>query len=195
MSVSDLAVLLRDGIAESIKTKQALLEAQYMEAIAAVAGVLVSAYQKNQKLVIFGNGGSAADAQHIAAELVGRYRMERRALQAESLTVNTSILTAIANDYSYETIFSRQIEAIGRLGDAAMGISTSGNSPNVLRGIETARGLGMITIGLTGRRGGKLKTMADYCICVPSDETARIQECHIMLGHLWCDVIERSVTS
>ncbi|HEY6293724.1 MAG TPA: D-sedoheptulose 7-phosphate isomerase [Terriglobia bacterium] len=145
------------------------------------------------KVLLFGNGGSAADAQHIAAELVGRYRRERRGLPALALTVNSSSVTAIANDYGFDQVFARQVEALGVRGDIVFGISTSGNSPNVLRGVEAAKSRGMIAVGLTGRAGGNLKAKVDYCLQVPSDDTPHIQEAHLLLGHILCEYVEESL--
>ena len=142
-------------------------------------------------MFLFGNGGSAADAQHIAAEFMGRYQCEREALAAIALTVNTSSLTAIANDYGYEHVFARQIAGLGAAGDLAIGISTSGNSPNVLGGLAVAHARGLLTIGFTGAGGGKLRSLADLCLCVPSDATPRIQECHILAGHILSGYCER----
>lgn len=180
--------IVQTRIEQSIRVKQDLL-ARSAE-IAQVADVLVRAYHDGKKALLFGNGGSASDAQHIAAELVGRYYIDRRALPAEALTVNTSSLTAIANDYSFDQVFSRQIEAFGNSGDVAIGISTSGNSHNVVKGIQAAKRKGMVTVGLTGESGGHLKTIADYCLCVPSKDTPRIQEAHIMIGHIWSELLE-----
>lgn len=142
------------------------------------------------KILFFGNGGSAADAQHLAAELVVRYRYNRKALAALALSTDTSILTACSNDFSYEEIFSRQIEALGRPGDVAIGITTSGSSPNVLTALAVARDMGMIAAGLTGRDGGKMVGLADPLLIVPSTVTARIQEMHILIGHALCDQVE-----
>lgn len=142
------------------------------------------------KLLFFGNGGSAADAQHLAAEFVGRFVKERRALPAIALTTDSSILTAIGNDYTYERVFARQIEALGRRGDVAIGISTSGNSPNVIEAFRVAATQGLKTIGLAGKNGGRLATVSDMAIVVPSASTARIQECHITVGHLLCELVE-----
>lgn len=137
-----------------------------------------------------GNGGSAADAQHLAAELTGRFLKERSSLAGIALTTNTSAITAIANDYSYEEVFSRQLEGCGRAGDVLVGISTSGNSGNVVRALEAARSRKLVTVGLTGKRGGKVADAAEYCIRIPSDETPRIQEAHILSGHILADIIE-----
>lgn len=151
-----------------------------------------TALNRGGKIVFFGNGGSAADAQHLAAELVVRYRQERPAMAAIALTTDSSILTACANDYSYDHIFTRQVEALVRPEDAVIGISTSGNSPNVLAGLEAARRLGAVTIGFTGRDGGKMPSLCDALLVVPSDVTARIQEMHIMIGHALCDLLEQA---
>jgi len=181
-------VLIQQRIRTSIAVKQELLKQSAL--LAQVAEKLIEAYEAGKKILVFGNGGSAADAQHIAAELVGKYYMDRRPLPAEALTVNTSSLTAIGNDYAFERIFARQVEALGNPGDVAIGISTSGNSPNVIEAIRAAKKKGMITIGLTGAEGGRLKNEVDYCICVPSKDTPRIQEAHILIGHIWCELIE-----
>jgi len=161
--------------------------------LAQVAEELIKIYRAGKKVLLFGNGGSAADAQHIAAELVGKYYIDRRPLPAEALTVNTSSLTAIGNDYAFERIFARQVEALGNPGDVAIRISTSGNSPNVIEAIRAAKKKGMSTIGLTGAEGGRLKNEVDYCICVTSKDTPRIQEAHILIGHIWCELIERAL--
>src|SRR6516164_7818130 len=174
--------LARRRTEESIAVKQALLgDNRLLKVLEKVAGETSRALAAGRKVLLFGNGGSAADAQHIAAEWVGRYKRERKALPAIALTVNTSSITAIANDYSFERAFARQVEALGAPGDIAIGISTSGDSPNVLRGVEAARITNMITVGLTGRTGGSLRTLVDYCLQVPSDDTPRIQEAHILL--------------
>ncbi len=174
---------------ESIAVKRVLLETQ-ADTIANVGAALVEAMRNGKTLYLFGNGGSAGDAQHIAAELVGRFTKERRALPAVALTTNTSALTALGNDYEYAIVFSRQLEAFGKPGDVVIGISTSGNSPNVLHGLQTAKELGLVTVGLTGETGGDAKTTADHCICVPSRDTARIQESHILIGHILCEIVE-----
>jgi D-sedoheptulose 7-phosphate isomerase len=190
-SLTLLNALIQGKIIASIKVKQALLKQSRL--LAQIADELIRAYRAGGKVILFGNGGSAADAQHIAAELAGRYYMDRKPLPAEALTVNTSILTAIGNDYGFEQIFARQVEALGNPGDIAIGISTSGNSPNVIEGIRAAKRKGMITIGMTGADGGQLKNEVDYCICVPSKDTPRIQEAHILIGHIWCELIERAL--
>ena len=150
----------------------------------------IGAYRRGCKILIAGNGGSAADAQHFAGELVSRFHFDRPALAALALTTDTSVLTSIGNDYGYEDIFSRQIQALGVAGDVFIAISTSGNSPNILKALVQARQQGLATIGLTGHSGGKMKTLCDVCICVPSDSTPRIQECHLVLEHTLCAFIE-----
>ncbi len=152
-----------------------------------------SCLDKGGKLILMGNGGSAADCQHIAAELVGRFKKERRAMPAIALTVDTSSLTALGNDYGFDTIFERQLEAMAQANDAVVGISTSGNSENVVRGLEKANALGAETIGLVGNNGGKIKEVANLSIVVPSNDTARIQEVHITIGHIICELIEEDL--
>ena len=163
------------------------------EQIAEAAQMIIESYRNDGKLILFGNGGSAADAQHLAAELVGRFKMERAALPAIALNVNTSIVTALGNDYDYDIIFARQIEAWVKSGDIVIGLSTSGNSPNVISGIEKANSLGAKTIGLTGRDGGQLAKIVDLALIVPSADTPRIQEAHITIGHVICDIVERTL--
>ena len=178
-------------VAASIGAHQRLLEDSVtMSRIATVARTLTDAFLRGRKAMLFGNGGSAADSQHIAAEFVGRFAIERAALPVMALSVNTSCVTAIGNDYGFDRVFARQIEAFGNAGDVAIGISTSGNSSNVLAGLATASQLGMPTVALTGASGGKMSTSADVCICAPSDETPRIQECHMLLGHTICELVE-----
>jgi D-sedoheptulose 7-phosphate isomerase len=181
-------------IEASIAAHQRLLgDEATVQQIAAVAEALVTALQQGQKLLLFGNGGSAADAQHIAAEFVGRFAIERAALPALALSVNTSCVTAIGNDYGFDRVFERQIEAFGKPGDVALGISTSGNSANVLLGLAKAREMGMTTVALAGALGGKMKDNAEYCICAPSDQTPRIQECHILIGHVIAELVEKAI--
>ncbi len=181
-------------IEASIAAKQSLLNsADLLSTVAKVSQILVEALRRGNKLLLFGNGGSAADAQHIAAELVGRFAFDRPALPALALSVNSSCVTAIGNDYGFDRVFSRQLEALARPGDVAFGISTSGNSPNVLLGLSTAKNLRLHAIALTGRTGGNLLKNVDHCICVPSDETPRIQECHILIGHIISELVEREI--
>lgn len=155
-----------------------------------VADLLLNAIKEGKKILLFGNGGSAADAQHIAAELSGRYKKERRGLPAVALTTDTSALTAISNDYGFDYMFSRQVEAIANEGDAVIGISTSGNSSNVLEGIKQAKKMNCHVIGFSGKDGGELSKLSDFNIIVPSDNVARIQEMHILVGHICCQIIE-----
>src|SRR5713226_7210447 len=178
-------------IEASIATKQAMLgDSQIVATIAKVCELLVNALSQGNKILLFGNGGSAADAQHIAAELVGRFAFDRPALPALALSVNGSCVTAIGNDYGFDLIFSRQLEALARPGDVAIGISTSGNSPNVVKAMSTARKMELHTVALTGAAGGSLKGRVDHCICVPSNETPRIQEGHILVGHIISELVE-----
>lgn len=181
-------------IEASIASHQRLLNSEAtVRLIAAVTELIVKAMRQGHKVLLFGNGGSAADAQHIAAEFVGRFAIERAAFPALALSVNTSCLTAIGNDYGFDRVFSRQIEAFGKPGDVAVGISTSGNSSNVLLGLARAKEIGLTTVALTGDTGGKMKNDADYCICVPSSETPRIQECHILIGHVIAELVEKAI--
>jgi D-sedoheptulose 7-phosphate isomerase len=187
----DIALLIAASIQESLKVKQALLDdVDIQRLIATVSKQFVSALSRGRKILLFGNGGSAADAQHLAAELVGRFQMERTPLPALALTTNTSALTAIGNDYGYENVFARQVEALGGEGDVAVGISTSGKSPNVLKALARAKAKGMVTVALTGRDGKRLKEVARYCICVPADSTPRVQEAHILIGHILSQITE-----
>jgi D-sedoheptulose 7-phosphate isomerase len=180
-----------ENVRESLLLKQALLNDLELIAMAAKVGEeLIRALGSGKKVLLFGNGGSAADAQHLAAELVGRFDRERRSLPAIALTTDTSVLTAISNDYSYESVFARQLEALGMPGDVAIGISTSGSSPNVVSGIRTARKAGVITVGMTGPRGRELALCADHSICIPSLRTPRIQKAHILVGHILCEIVE-----
>jgi D-sedoheptulose 7-phosphate isomerase len=177
---------------ESAQIKLAFVE-MYKDTILEVAGIMASAIKDGNKILLFGNGGSAADAQHIAAEIVGRFRKERGPLPAIALTTDTSVLTAVGNDYGFETIFERQVEALCLPGDVAIGITTSGNSENVIRGIRKAHDLGATTVAFTGRNGGRVAQVAHYTFVVPSYETPRIQECHITLGHVLCELIDEMV--
>ena len=161
------------------------------EVLARVAEVLLQAFRKGRTVFFFGNGGSAADAQHLAAEFVNRFRLDRRALPALALNVDTSVLTSIANDFGYDRVFARQIEAFGRPDDVAVGLSTSGASPNVIEGIRLARQQGLVTVGFSGGDGGALLRETDHCIVVPSKTTARVQEMHILAGHAICDIVEQ----
>ena len=182
---------VRQRIRESVATKEKLLDdGKLVRLVGEVSGVITAALRKGRKVLLFGNGGSAADAQHIAAELAGRYLKERAPLPAVALTVNSSTLTAIGNDYGFADVFARQVDALGERGDVAVAISTSGQSANVLRAVERCKSKGLITVGLTGQNGRQLKKLVDYCLCVPSGATPRIQEAHILLGHILCELIE-----
>lgn len=182
------------SIEASIAVKQSLLgSTEVVSTIAKVSEILIDALDQRNKVLLFGNGGSAADAQHIAAEFVGRFAFDRPALPALALSANTSCVTAIGNDYGFDLVFSRQIEALGRPGDVAIGISTSGNSPNVLRALSVAKKMGLHTGALTGCTGGKVKDSVDHCICAPSNETPRIQECHILIGHIISELVEQTI--
>jgi D-sedoheptulose 7-phosphate isomerase len=187
--VQEMNEILRRTVRQSILTKQQMLQ-KCSKDIVEIATALSSALRHGHKILLLGNGGSAADAQHVAGELVGRFLRERRALPVIALTTDTSILTAISNDYGFENVFLRQIEALLQPGDVVVGISTSGNSKAVLKAIEIARQMGAKTVGFTGQRGGQLKLAADLCLCVPSDETPRIQEAHIVVWHAICEYIE-----
>jgi len=184
--------VIRQAFRESIQVQALLLE-QQIPIIIRLAGLLTETFRAGGKVVLFGNGGSAADAQHVAAELVNRFRMDRDALPAIALTTDTSILTSVGNDVAFDQVFSRQVQALVQKGDVAVGISTSGNSPNVLNGVVAAREKGAITLGFTGRNGGKLKDLVDICLCVPSDSTPRIQEAHITVWHAICEVVEQEL--
>lgn len=190
-STTQLQWIISQRIKASIVVKERLLE--HTEICAEVAKRLIQAFRSGNKVLLFGNGGSAADAQHIAAELVGRFYLDRSPLPAQALTVNASALTAIGNDYTFDQIFARQIEAFGQAGDVAIGISTSGDSRNVIEALRAAKSKEMITIGMTGDTGGQLKALVDYCICVPSTDTARIQEAHILVGHILSELVEQAI--
>ncbi|MCS6957936.1 MAG: D-sedoheptulose 7-phosphate isomerase [Aquificaceae bacterium] len=182
--------LVINSFRESAELKLAFVEL-YAERILEVAQIIAKALKDGNKVLLFGNGGSAADAQHIAAEIVGRFKKERKPLPAIALTTDTSILTAVGNDYGFESIFERQIQALCTPGDIAIGITTSGESLNVIKGLMKAHDLGATTVAFTGRNGGKVVDIAHYSFVVPSYDTARIQECHITLGHVICEVIDR----
>jgi D-sedoheptulose 7-phosphate isomerase len=184
--------LISEYIEKSIQTKKDLLQ-DHISEIVRVADVILNACRNGNTIFWFGNGGSAADAQHLACELVSRFFIERKALASIALTTNTSELTAIANDYDFNNVFSRQIEALVRPGDVVIGISTSGNSSNVIEGIRTAKRLGAITVAFTGATGGKLREEADYLLSVPSGVTPHIQESHIMIGHVLCYLVEKEL--
>ncbi len=194
--VREVDPIVEISIRESLAVKQAILDDHALQSrIARVGQMCVTALRKGHRILLFGNGGSAADAQHIAAELVGRFRRERPGLPALALTTNTSTLTAIGNDYSFEKVFARQVGAFGDEGDVAIGISTSGNAANVLRGIAVARAKGLLTVGMTGKKGGKLGKAAEFCLAVPAEATARVQEAHILIGHILCEIIDRELST
>ncbi len=165
----------------------------YIPVIKRISLLFSSALRHNKKIIFFGNGGSAADAQHLAAELVGRFKKKRRPLNALALTTNTSILTALGNDFGFEYIFAMQIEALGKPGDIAVGISTSGNSKNVLRGLQKAKEIRMKTVGFLGKDGGKIKKAVEIPLIISSNDTARIQEAHILIGHIICEIVEKRI--
>lgn len=181
--------LINQSVEDSIQAKKKFFNS-HTEKIESCAAVMADTLSNHKKLLLFGNGGSAADCQHIAAEFVNRFQLERKPLPAISLTTDTSVITSIGNDYSFEDIFSKQVQALGKKGDIALGISTSGNSPNVLKAVQEARQIGLKTIGFSGP-GGKLKTMVDIDFCVDTATTARVQEVHILLAHILCDLTER----
>lgn len=178
----------------SVAVKQAVLgNGALVQLIADSAQLIIRAYQAGHKLLIAGNGGSAADAQHIAAEFVGQFNFDRPGLPALALTTDSSVMTSVSNDYGYENVFRRQVEVHGAAGDVFLGISTSGNSANVLEAVQAAQSLGLVTIGLTGQAGGKLHDLCDYCICVPSNDTPRVQEAHMLIGHTLCAMAELAI--
>jgi D-sedoheptulose 7-phosphate isomerase len=180
---------IKDIFLESIQVKEELLRTGISQIIE-ITNLIIDCLKKDGKVILFGNGGSASDSQHIAAELVGRFKKDRNALAAVALTTNTSILTALANDYGFEIIFAKQIEALGQKNDVVIGISTSGKAKNVVLGIKQAKKMGLKTIALTGQDGGELAKLADISLIVPSLITARIQEAHITIGHVICELVE-----
>ncbi len=185
---------ISNQVAKSIDVKQKLLDSQeLMDLIQEVALKCVEVYRNGNKTLIAGNGGSAADAQHIAGEFVSRFYFDRPGLASVALTTDTSIMTAIGNDYGYEKLFSRQVQANGIEGDMFIGISTSGNSANVVEALKECKEKGIITVGLTGEKGGLMAEMCDFCIKVPSNETPRVQEAHILIGHIICAVVEEAI--
>ena len=178
-------------IKSSIDTKQSVLQNEgLLKTIAASVNVIVNAFRNGNRVYFCGNGGSAADAQHLAAEFSGRFYTDRKALPAEALHCNTSYLTAVGNDYGFDEIYSRLIDGIGEQGDVLVGLSTSGNSPNILKAFKTAKKKEMMTIGFTGKSGGEMRTLCDHLINIPSTDTPRIQESHIMVGHIICQLVE-----
>ncbi|HVZ56682.1 MAG TPA: D-sedoheptulose 7-phosphate isomerase [Chitinophagaceae bacterium] len=188
-----MSAKISELIQASIEVKKQLLQQEgLVDTIAAVAGEIVAAFRAGNRVYFCGNGGSAADAQHLAAEFSGRFYTDRKALPAEALHTNTSYLTAVANDYSYDVVYSRLVEGIGQPGDILVGLSTSGNSANIVRAFEAARANGLRTVGFTGRTGGQMKSLSDYLLNVPSTDTPRIQECHILIGHIVCQLVEET---
>ena len=184
---------IREIIEASISVKQQVLKNEVLlDTVAKVTNDIVKALQNQNRIYFCGNGGSAADAQHLAAEFSGRFYKDRKALPAEALHCNTSYLTAVANDYGYDVVYARLMEGIGNKGDVLVGLSTSGNSTNILRAFEVAREKGIITVGFTGTDGGKMKDLSDHLINIPSGDTPRIQESHIMLGHIICQLVEEN---
>src|SRR6266705_2528682 len=186
--------LIEQMVGESLRVKSRFFD-ENRDRIVETAAKLAQVFKSGHKVLFFGNGGSAADAQHLAAELVGRFGPDRAALPGISLSTDTSILTALGNDYGYEKVFSRQIEALGRPGDTAVAISTSGNSPNVIEAAAVARSKGLFTVGLTGATGGQLKDRVEVVFRVPSHRTPRIQETHLLLGHILCELVDRELFS
>ncbi len=186
--------MIKKIIESSINVKSAILnDENLLKIINDVVGIVTNTFENDRKVFFCGNGGSAADAQHLAAEFSGRFYFDRAPLFAEALHVNTSYLTAVGNDYGYEYIFSRLIQAKGRKGDVLIGLSTSGNSENIIKAFQQAKAQGVITIGFTGLSGGKMKDFSDYLIAVPSYDTPRIQESHILIGHIMCELVEKNL--
>ncbi len=185
---------IRSSVESALATMELLrADATFVSTLSSIAETLIRTFREGNKVLLFGNGGSANDAQHIATELVGRFAFDRPALPALSLAESLSSVTAIANDHGFEEVFSRQIEALARPGDIGIAISTSGNSPNVLHGVAAANKIGLLTVGLTGRSGGKLRSIVKQCIRVPSDDTPRIQECHTLIGHILSQLVEQEL--
>lgn len=185
---------IRKIIQASIETKQQVLQnEELLNSICEVVTVIVAAFKNGNRVYFCGNGGSAADAQHLAAEFSGRFYTDRKALPAEALHCNTSYLTAVANDYGYDVVYSRMIDGIGQKGDVLVGLSTSGNSANIIKAFETAKEKGMTTVAFTGITGGQMKSVSDYLINIPSTDIPRIQESHIMVGHIVCQLVEEKI--
>ena len=187
---------IKDQIRESASVMAAMMEDHgLVSAVKAVTDACVLALKNGNKLLFMGNGGSAADSQHLAGEMVSRFAFDRPGLPAFALTVDSSVMTAIGNDYGYERLFSRQVEAIAKPGDVLFGISTSGRSPNILAGLEVARKMGVVTVGMTGNQKARITGMVDHCIEIPSSSTPKIQEGHIVIGHIICGLIEQQMFS
>lgn len=185
---------IQKAIKDSVSVKQKILEQeQLLTEIQNIVKLIIDGYRNGKKVLLCGNGGSASDAQHIAAELTGRFYFDRKPLDAEALTANTSHLTAVGNDYSFDEIYARLVEAKGKQGDILIGLSTSGNSPNVVAAIQKGNEMGLNTVALTGEKGGKLKSLAAFLLNVPSSDTPRIQEAHILLAHIICEQVEKQM--
>jgi D-sedoheptulose 7-phosphate isomerase len=190
--MTDMSNLVREKLLEGLSVTEAVARDTALHAtLTQAAEATAAALKSGHKLMVAGNGGSAADAQHLVAEFVSRLVEDRPAMRAVALTTDSSILTAVGNDYGFERVFARQIEALGQPGDVFLAISTSGNSPNVLRALEQSRAMGIATIGLTGRTGGKMPPLCDYCLCIPSEVTMYIQQAHLALEHIFCMMVER----
>jgi len=190
----DKKQLITQAIENSVSLKNTILGHEAtLSTIEKIADEVVSAFKSGKKVLLCGNGGSAADAQHIAAEFTGRYYIDREPLHAEALHANTSFLTAVANDYSYDEVYARGVKGMGKEGDVLIGISTSGNSKNVVKALEMAREKKMITVGLTGQDGGNMKNICTYLVAVPSKDTPRIQESHILIGHIIAEIVEKEI--
>jgi len=183
---------IKDILLESIQVKEEILRSQ-IGSILQIAELMIDCLKKDGKVIVFGNGGSASDSQHIAAELVGRFKRDRSALAGIALTTNTSVITSLANDYGYDVVFSRQVEALGKKNDVVLGISTSGKARNVALGIKQAKKMGIKTVALSGGDGGEIVKLADVSLLVPSKVTARIQEAHITIAHIICEMIEQEL--
>ncbi len=189
MTAAAMTGIIRATLRETAALHAELPEAQ-VTSIARAAERMIDALKRGRKIIWFGNGGSAPQSQHMAGEFVGRFQRERRSLPSISLTENMASVTAIGNDYAFDQLFSRQLEGLGQAGDVAVGLSTSGNSPNVVKALQAAKSIGIGTIGLTGQSGGQMRSLCDLCICVPSTVTARVQEVHLTIGHLLCGLVE-----
>jgi D-sedoheptulose 7-phosphate isomerase len=188
--------IIKSQISSSIQVKQTLLSNEaLLQQIADAAQLIINTYQQKGKTLLAGNGGSAADAQHIAAEFVGRYYFDRPSIPSIALSTDTSIITAIGNDYGYDELFARQVQGYGNEGDVFIGISTSGNSANILKALQVCKEMGITSVALTGQSGGKMEGVADICIKVPSTDTPRIQESHILIGHMICYLVEQALFS
>ena len=185
---------IQQKIENSIEVKTSLINSDILEITNQISNCIIDCYKKGGKVLFCGNGGSSADAQHLAAELTGRFYKDRDPLFAESLSVNTSYLTAVSNDYSYDVVFSRLVQAFGKSGDILIGLSTSGNSKNIVEAIKIANSLDMTTIGFTGINDSKVSELSKFTIKVPSDDTPRIQECHMLIGHIICEIVEEEFT-